>query len=254
MRRLPKLTVIAAMAVLVASPLPASAQGAPYCRVGEQPAFRYGFATLKAQLGATMGDPVECEHPNSANGDTLQQTTTGLAFYRKSTNTPTFTDGYRHWGLTPSGLVAWQGSAVDPPGGTEQAGLVSPGYAAFAGTWWHHGFVFEMWEDGHAQAEWRTYQQCGPGVIGACDRVTGNMIVGGGQAYFQFDNIDGAQARGRVLSSTDLGTFRPGAVRFTLQPYGMAKLQQRDEDRILCGPRFLTEAPESVKTSLPCGA
>jgi hypothetical protein len=62
-----------------------------------------------------MGDPVECAHPNDANGDVLQQTTTGLSFWRKSTNTPTFTDGYRHWGLTPSGLVSWVGSAIDPP-------------------------------------------------------------------------------------------------------------------------------------------
>ena len=76
----------------------------------------FGFATLKAQLGPTMGEPTECEHPNSANGDTLQNTTTGLAFYRKSTNIPTFTDGHRHWGLTPAGLVYWEGSAIDPPG------------------------------------------------------------------------------------------------------------------------------------------
>ena len=62
-----------------------------------------------------MGNPFECEHPNNANGDTLQKTTTGLAFYRKSTNTPTFTDGYRHWGLTATGIVGWVGDAVDPP-------------------------------------------------------------------------------------------------------------------------------------------
>jgi hypothetical protein len=62
-----------------------------------------------------MVDPVECAHPNDANGDVLHQTTTGLSFWRKSTNTPTFTDGYRHRGLTPSGLVSWVGSAIDPP-------------------------------------------------------------------------------------------------------------------------------------------
>lgn len=81
----------------------AAAQGAPYCRAGESTQYRFGFASMKAYLGATMGDAAECEHPNSANGDTLQQTTRGLAFWRKSTNTPTFTDGWRHWALTSGG-------------------------------------------------------------------------------------------------------------------------------------------------------
>ncbi len=95
--------------------VPAQAQGAAYCAPGQGPRFQFGFAALKAELGDTMGQPTECEHANTANGDTLQQTTTGLAFYRKSTNTPTFTDGFRHWALTPAGLVSWEGSAVDPP-------------------------------------------------------------------------------------------------------------------------------------------
>lgn len=94
---------------------PVLAQGYPFCRSGQVPQYLFGFATLRTQLGRTMGEPMECEHPNSANGDTLQRTTTGLAFYRKATNTPTFTDGWRHWALTPAGLVFWEGTAVDPP-------------------------------------------------------------------------------------------------------------------------------------------
>ena len=46
----------------------------------------------------------------------LQQTTSGLAFYRKATNIPTFTNGWEHWGWTADGLVYWTGDAVDPPG------------------------------------------------------------------------------------------------------------------------------------------
>ncbi len=80
------------------------------------PTFVLGFAALKDQLGPIMGNPLECEHANPQNGDSLQQTTTGLAFYRKSTNTPTFTDGYQHWALTTDGLVTWDGASVDPPG------------------------------------------------------------------------------------------------------------------------------------------
>jgi hypothetical protein len=109
------LLVLAVAAALGAQPPSAFAQAGAFCRPGEVPAFTFGFAALKAQLGPTMGDPVECAHPNPANGDVLQQTTTGLSFWRKSTNTPTFTNGYEHWGLTPGGLVSWAGDSVDPP-------------------------------------------------------------------------------------------------------------------------------------------
>lgn len=108
--------VVLALALLLGQPAAgAQAQAAPYCAPGTSPTFANGFATLKASLGAIMGDPVECEHNDGTSGDTLQQTTTGLAFWRKSTNTPTFTDGYRKWALTSRGLVAWVGTANDPP-------------------------------------------------------------------------------------------------------------------------------------------
>ena len=95
---------------------PASAMAAPHCGEGEIPEFRFGFAFLKSQLGETMGEPIECEHANPENGDTLQQTSTGLSFYRRATNTPTFTDGWNHRAWTVEGLVTWTGSDIDPPG------------------------------------------------------------------------------------------------------------------------------------------
>ncbi len=63
-----------------------------------------------------MGDPIECEHVNPENGDSLQHTTTGLSFYRKATNTPTFTNGGEHWAITGDGLTYWTGTTIDPPG------------------------------------------------------------------------------------------------------------------------------------------
>src|SRR5690349_11276756 len=87
------ITFAALIVAELAAPGSASAQGASFCKPGEVPAFTFGFAALKSQLGPTMGAPAECAHPNSANGDALQQTTTGLSFWRKSTNTPTFTNG-----------------------------------------------------------------------------------------------------------------------------------------------------------------
>jgi hypothetical protein len=88
---------------------------APYCNPGEQPAFNNGLAALKQQVGDAMGSPAECEHPASPAGDTLQQTTNGLAAYDKSSNTVSFTDGWRHWALTPDGLVTWEGTESEPP-------------------------------------------------------------------------------------------------------------------------------------------
>ena len=70
-----------------------------------------------------MGDPLECEHGNPENGDTLQQTTNGLSFYRRSTNTPTFTNGWEHWALTVRGLLYWTGVEIDPP---DDAATVTP--------------------------------------------------------------------------------------------------------------------------------
>jgi hypothetical protein len=88
---------------------------APYCQAGQAPAFALGLSGLKERLGDSMGAPVECEHAASPTGDTVQQTTTGLAAYRKLTNTVSFTDGWRHWAITPRGFVAWEGSESDPP-------------------------------------------------------------------------------------------------------------------------------------------
>jgi hypothetical protein len=112
-----------ALTILLGQPAPAAlAQSAPFCAPGTSPEFANGFAALKDSLGTVMGDPIECEHNDGAGGDILQKTTTGLAFWRKSTNTPTFTDGYRHWALTGRGLVAWVGSSIDPPGNAQAVG------------------------------------------------------------------------------------------------------------------------------------
>jgi hypothetical protein len=95
---------------------PAAEPAAPYCHAGERPQFRFGFASLQAQLGARMGSPTSCEYEDPAgSGDTLQNTTTGLGIYRQRTNTPTFTTGFEHWAITPAGVAYWTGDSIDPP-------------------------------------------------------------------------------------------------------------------------------------------
>jgi len=63
-----------------------NALAAGFCAPRQNPTFSFGFAALNAQLGASMGTPLDCEHSNPANGDTLQETSEGLAFYRKATS------------------------------------------------------------------------------------------------------------------------------------------------------------------------
>jgi len=83
------------------------------------PQFVLAMARLKARLGAEMGAPTECERVVDAGGDTEQKTTTGLAYYRASGNTPVFTNGIEHWALTSDGLVHWTSDDVEPPPGAE---------------------------------------------------------------------------------------------------------------------------------------
>ncbi len=82
---------------------------APNCPPGEPARFVLGFAELKRDVGDAMGDPMECEHVNPDNGDSLQQTTTGLAVFRKRDGLVAFTDGWHHWARTSSGIVTWTG-------------------------------------------------------------------------------------------------------------------------------------------------
>ena len=103
-----------------------ASSAAPYCAPGQQPSFSNGMAALHARVGDAMGSPVECEHPASVVGDTVQQTSTGLAAYSGITNTETFTDGWHHWALGPNGLVAWDGTSADPPAPSASASAPAP--------------------------------------------------------------------------------------------------------------------------------
>ena len=101
---------------------PTSSTNPPAVCNAAQPQFSGGMAALKAALGSSMGEPVECERATSPQGDTQQKTTVGLAYYRKNLNLACFTTGWDHWALVNGGLVHWTGDAVDPP---VDAGLVA---------------------------------------------------------------------------------------------------------------------------------
>ena len=66
--------------------------------------FTLGFAALHNLIPDVVGDCIEDEHHNPANGDGLQQTTKGLLVWRKADNWTAFTDGYHTWINGPDGL------------------------------------------------------------------------------------------------------------------------------------------------------
>jgi hypothetical protein len=105
-------------AVGYVSAAPDTASSAPYCSPGQLPAFSSNALALEQQVGGeAMGAPLECEHAESQTGDLIQQTTTGLVAYDKLRDTVSFTDGWRHWAITPNGTVAWEGTDSAPPSG-----------------------------------------------------------------------------------------------------------------------------------------
>jgi hypothetical protein len=76
------------------------------------PTFLLGFATFRDQLGGPIGSPVENEHGTPSTCDTQQLTTSGLAYWRCSTNTMSFAafpDGLHHWALVAGQIVEWVG-------------------------------------------------------------------------------------------------------------------------------------------------
>jgi hypothetical protein len=120
-------------AVVFAAPLAqrfTTSETMPQCDVGRWPEFNYGFAALSLDLAATVGEPLECEHATTADGDTDQHTTTGLAHYDRVTNTPSFRQGTDNWAETVKGLVYWTGSDAEAPAGA--VAVPSPGSARLA--------------------------------------------------------------------------------------------------------------------------
>src|ERR1700687_2769309 len=79
------------------------------------PRLALEFAELASRLGTRVGDATECQHADSPSADLQQSTTTGLLYLRRSTNTPTFTDGAEHWALRGGQVLNWSTAEVDPP-------------------------------------------------------------------------------------------------------------------------------------------
>src|SRR3954454_5707076 len=125
MRRNPRLSVIAAIVLLVAL-WPSPALGQSSCR------FVLGFETLRNLVGAQkVGTCLEDEHFNLENGNAEQRTSGGLLVWRKVDNFTAFTDGGTSWVNGPNGLqsrpnserFAWERDPMTSP----SAGTASTG-------------------------------------------------------------------------------------------------------------------------------
>jgi hypothetical protein len=88
---------------------PVAAQQLLTCPPGQSPSFAVRFASLQERLGPIMGDSIECERTDPVTGNTVQQTTTGMALYEKESQALVFTNGREHWALTPDGFTHWYG-------------------------------------------------------------------------------------------------------------------------------------------------
>ncbi len=106
-----------ALALLLGTAAAAQAQAAPFCQPEQLPTFGPPLVALNDQIGGVMGDPLECLHPDPTTGDSVQQTSTGIAVIQQITNQPGFVSGYEHWTLTPGGVVYWVDPASSPPVG-----------------------------------------------------------------------------------------------------------------------------------------
>ncbi|GEM_PF-2359916 len=106
-----------------------------------KPEFKLGFKALADQISDVVGEPLENEHWGS-NGDSLQQTATGLMVWRKADNWTAFTDGSRSWLNGPNGVQSrgnderfeWEGGSRQTPVAADQgaAGDSSPSEAKAA--------------------------------------------------------------------------------------------------------------------------
>lgn len=105
------------------------------------PMFRLGFKTLADMIPDVVGSPLENEHFNPANGDALQQTSTGLMVWRKADNWTAFTNGNMSWINGPNGLQSrpngqrfdWENDTVAPAAVPSPTPSPSPAPTSVAG-------------------------------------------------------------------------------------------------------------------------
>ncbi|MGI8916518.1 MAG: hypothetical protein ACR2JY_22560 [Chloroflexota bacterium] len=93
----------AGLPALLGAAMLAFGSGAPFAQA-ESWHFVLGFAHMQAMLPLQVGQCLDNEQHNPANGDAIQHTTGGLLVWRKSDNFTAFTDGAWTWVNGPKGM------------------------------------------------------------------------------------------------------------------------------------------------------
>jgi Tol biopolymer transport system component len=128
------LLAVAAVAVLVSVARHQPRQMRPLVRAQVTPCtFQLGFQTIHDAMPEIVGECLENEHFNPANGNAEQRTTGGLLVWRKADNWTAFTDGFRTWVNGPFGLQMrlnterfdWEGEPPPPPAPGRVAGAAA---------------------------------------------------------------------------------------------------------------------------------
>jgi peptidoglycan/xylan/chitin deacetylase (PgdA/CDA1 family) len=76
--------------------------------------FGADLADLHAAIGDAMGQPTGCETAIDSVGDTMQTTSSGMAWYQLGAGMAIFTDGYHRWALDRQGLTYWNSPGATP--------------------------------------------------------------------------------------------------------------------------------------------
>jgi peptidoglycan/xylan/chitin deacetylase (PgdA/CDA1 family) len=71
-------------------------------------------ASLQVVVGDAMGQPIDCEQPFDASGETVQHTSTGTVFFTPAPSDTVFTDGYHRWEMNADGLMYWSSPDATP--------------------------------------------------------------------------------------------------------------------------------------------
>jgi len=109
--------VVAALAVLLACVTVLG--GVAGARAAELPGdckleFGPDLADLRDAIGDAMGQPTGCETTIDSGGDTMQTTSSGMAWYLLGAGAAIFTDGYHRWELDQQGLTYWESPDATP--------------------------------------------------------------------------------------------------------------------------------------------
>ena len=230
--------------------------------------FQLGFATLHNIIPMDVGDCLDDEGHNAANGDALQHTTGGLLVWRKADNWTAFTDGSRTWINGPKGLVtrpnserySWEANPDGLPI-ADGGDTMPPVPARFAGGGYHHGGGLTIAPDGTGKLQYRAWVQCGPGVQGPCDQ-GGTWGI---HASLKFDRASGDTLYGTVLSTNDPKSIPLGPIKVVVLPFGhidvlSGNAQPSPTDGLMCGGPYWANRPvvdpttEKTDPHWDCGA